>query len=181
MMTSLMHSVSISRIVNNKPVLISKEAKNLTWDNYNSTNIQSIAREQGDEYVIVAVTYLLKEAVFFVGNNLTTNDLVMYAEMFMHQWKTWSIDDITMMLRKGINGEFGKSNKNFSYETLTDWAYQYEDKRLDYIDSAHQRKKENTDIHHRLSPKMDGPTPIIIPAHLKTAKEIDDHLNKVKK
>lgn len=180
MMTSLMRSVTISRIAENKSVLISKEAKNLTFKNQDWTNLSTVAREQGDEYVVVAVAYLLKEATFFVGNNLTTHDLIQYAEMFSQQWRTWSFDDITKCLLNGVNGKYGKSNKNFSYETLIDWANQYSDQRMDYLESPERRNKESMDIHHRISPTLDNPTPIIIPAHLKTGKEIDDHITKAK-
>ena len=176
-----MHSVSISRIANNQSVITSRQVKELTWNNKDWTNIKTIVKNNGDDYVLSIVTYLLTEALGFVGHNLTPKDTINYAEMFMNQWEYWSIDDVTMCLRNGITGQYGKSNKNFSYETLTDWANKFEDSRLDYLESPERRNKESTDIHHRLSPKMDGPTPIIIPAHLKTAKEIDEHLNKVKK
>ena len=85
-----------------------------------------------------------------------------------------------MMLRMGINGQFGKSNKNFSYEVLIDWANQYDKKWLEYNHSNHQKKKD-MDIHNRISPTINEPMAIIIPPHLKTVKEIDEHFNKVKK
>lgn len=137
-------------------------------------------KEKGEAYVVGCIMYLLKEALTFVGHNLTAIEITNYADMFSQEYEHWSLDDFTMCLRNGITGKYGKSNKNFSYETLSTWAMNFEDARLDFFEKENTKHKESTDIHHRLSPKMDGPTPIIIPAHLKTAKEIDDHITKAK-
>ena len=173
-------NITLARIASDQSVITSKHAKELTWKNKDWTNIRTLERTHGEEFVHIAITYLLKEAIAFIGNTLTSRDIVNYAEMFQNQWTYWSIDDVTMCLRNGITGVYGKSNKNFTYETLTDWANKFEDARLDYLESPERRGKEDMDLHHRLSPKTDA-MPIIIPGHLKTVKEIDEHLNKVKK
>ena len=179
----MMHSVSISRIANNQSVITSRQAKELTWNNKDWTNIKTIVREQGDDYVLAVVTYLLKEAVGFIGHNLSPKDIVNYAELFMNQWEYWSIDDVTMCLRNGITGQYGKSNKNFSYEILTEWANKFEDSRLDYLESPERRNKESMDIHHRMSPKNAEQISIIIPKQItdKGVDAVNEHLNKVKK
>ena len=179
-MTSQMPSenITLARIASDQSVITSKHAKGLTWVNKDWTNIRTLEKTHGENYVHIAITYLLKEAIAFIGHSLTSRDIVNYAEMFQNQWTYWSIDDVAMCLRNGITGMYGKSNKNFSYEILTEWANKFEDSRLDYLESPERRGKEDMDLHHRISPKTNEPMAIILPPHLKTAKEIDDHLNK---
>lgn len=152
----------------------------MTFSNKNWYQIKWLIKQKGEAYVVGCIMYLLKEALTFVGHNLTAIEITNYADMFSQEYEHWSLDDFTMCLRNGITGKYGKSNKNFSYETLSTWAMNFEDSRLDFFEKENTKHKESTDIHHRISPTLDNPTPIIIPAHLKTAKEIDDHITKAK-
>ena len=174
-------SVTLIRYDSNLTVITSRAASQLTFENKNWYQIKWMIKDKGEAYVVGCIMYLLKEALTFVGHNLTANEITNYSDMFSQEYEHWSLDDFTMCLRNGITGKYGKSNKNFSYETLSDWANKFENDRLDFFEKDNTKHKESSDVHHRISPTMEGPTAIIIPAHLKTAKEIDDHLNKVKK
>ena len=174
-------SVTLTRFDNNLTVITSRSASQLTFSNKNWYQIKWLIKDKGEAYVVTCIMYLLKEALTFVGHNLTSNEIGNYADMFSQEFEHWSLDDFTMCLRNGITGKYGKSNKNFSYETLGDWANRFENDRLDYFEKENTKHKESSDIHHRISPTINEQMAIIIPPHLKTVKEIDEHFNKVKK
>ena len=76
-------------------------------------------------------------------HNLTVDQMAGYAEMFVKNNPTLKIDEIILILKKGMNGEYGKHNGFFDYQVLTDWRSAYENgARAEYFEG----KNHNSEI-----------------------------------
>ena len=110
----------------------------------NSDNIQKLNRIKGREFTVLMVTTLLNESLIFVKNRLDPKQMAAYANMFVSQNPTLTIDELVIILTKGINGEYGKSYGDFDYMVLTDWRNQYEKgDRANYLEEKHTSKYPN--------------------------------------
>lgn len=101
--------------------------------------IKKVVNDKGLQYAIAIMVKLLSDTMMFVKNSLTAEQLSGYANMFISGNPTLTIDEIVIILTKGINGEYGQIYGNFDYTVLMDWRSQYEGgARADYLEKKHQ-------------------------------------------
>ena len=92
----------------------------------NSDNIRKLVKSKGQDYPVTVVTKLLSDSLQFVKHKLQPSQMVAFANMFVSGNPTLTIDEIVLILTKGINGEYGKTYGDFDYMVLTDWRNKYE-------------------------------------------------------
>jgi len=92
----------------------------------NSTNIQKLVREKGQEYPVAIITKLLSDSLFYVKHKLESSQMAAFANMFVINNPTLTIDEVVFLLTKGINGQYGKTYGDFDYMVLCDWREKYE-------------------------------------------------------
>lgn len=106
-----------------------------------SNNIQKLIGSKGQAYPVTIVTKLLSDSLQFVKHKLQPSQMVAFANMFVSGNPSLTIDEIVLMLTKGINGEYGKTYGDFDYMVLTEWRNQYEaGDRANYLEEKHQSK-----------------------------------------
>ena len=78
----------------------------------------------------------------FVKHKLTSEYKVAFSRMFIASNPSITIDELVLILTKGINGDYGKTYGDFDYMVLTEWRSQYEahDRAL-YFENRRQSKQ----------------------------------------
>lgn len=112
----------------------------------NSPNIRKLIKEKGSNYPVLVVTKLLSDSLMFVKHKLQPKQMAAFANMFVSGNPTLTIDEVVMILTKGINGEYGRTYGDFDYLVLTDWRNQYEaGDRANYLEEKHQSKQRDSE------------------------------------
>ena len=100
-------------------------------------------REKGQEYPVAVMTKLLSDSLLFVKHKLEPSQMASFANMFVNNNPTLTIDEVVFLLTKGINGGYGKTYGDFDFSVLSDWRGQYEElDRSIYLESKNQTKGE---------------------------------------
>ncbi len=82
-----------------------------------------------------------------VKNNLKASQLAPLAREIYSKYYFYSIDELSLVLSKGSQGDFGSLMHKFDKETIFDWFRQYEEMREPYVENARQQaeKKDKVD------------------------------------
>ena len=91
----------------------------------NSSNLLALTRKEKNLPILI-ITKLLKECLEFLKHNLTLSQMADYAKMFVINNPSLKLDEVILILSKGMNGDFGKHLGYFDYQVLTNWRGAYE-------------------------------------------------------
>jgi hypothetical protein len=109
-----------------------------------SDSLVKIKRDIGNDYVIAIVTKLLNDSVMFLKNNLEVSTIAAFARMFVQGNPHLKIDELILILTRGINGDYGKQYGNFDYSVLMEWRSKYESTdKADYLARKNQVHEPN--------------------------------------
>jgi hypothetical protein len=107
-----------------------------------SPNIRKLTKLKGQGYPVTIVTKLLSDSLMFVKHKLQPAQMVAFANMFVSGNPSLTIDELVLILTKGINGEYGRTYGDFDYMVLTEWRNRYEEgDRANYLEEKHQSKQ----------------------------------------
>lgn len=106
-----------------------------------SESLAQIISKNSDDFATAIVTKLFKESLMFVKHDLDTGNLIGFAEMFIAQNENIKLDELILILRKGINGDYGKTYGKFDFSVLNNWRTIYESgEKADYLEHKHQKR-----------------------------------------
>ena len=91
----------------------------------NSSNLRTLGKDN-TELPVLVVTKLLKECLEFIKHNLSVSQMADYAKMFVIGNPSLKLDEVILILSKGMNGDFGEHMGYFDYQVLIKWRSAYE-------------------------------------------------------
>lgn len=95
--------------------------------------------------LLTLMTSLLKELMMYVLNDLTDEQVVLYADTMINDCPLWKPDDFALCLRNGRQGKYGKSQARWTYTTFNEWADCYERERSKHLIEEALKHKEDYD------------------------------------
>jgi len=146
--TNSQTKVSIGLLKKDLPVVSSRHASQITVHSaLKSDQLSKIRKEEGEPILVVMVTKMLQEFFKFVPNDMTDEMIVSSAEMIIYQFWMVRIDELIMILNKGMKGEYGKLFGKVYYSTIAEWINHYLEKdRQAHLDLLRQKKKNKTSV-----------------------------------
>ena len=103
--------------------------------------ISKFKKEIGIEPLHAAITVMLEKFYSLTSTELSTDQILNYAAQLIKDFWMLRLEEIALVLRKGIKGEYGKVYGKISYMTLCDWLNGYLDSRTNHIDNQHNNQK----------------------------------------
>lgn len=83
--------------------------------------------------LLVFITSLLNELLPYVLNDLTSEQVVDYAESMINDNPYWKPDDFVLCLNNGKRGKYGRSIARWTYQTFNEWCDAYDKERDEFI------------------------------------------------
>jgi hypothetical protein len=127
---------------------------------------------------IIAIT--IGEAMQFYGVE-SPQMLRIMVDLVIREYWMWKLDDIILMVQKGINGDFGKQYGKFNGSVLQEWLRQYDALR-EHICEHHEGRYQKgiEDAANRTVQRHNGPKEIAkwTDEEVERMKQIDETLRR---
>ncbi len=109
-----------------------------------SKQFSLIKKEQGELYLQVAISKIMKEALRFLPTKMTEPDIVYFSKYFQKELWHWKFDDFILCFKNGINKHYGDIYGEFNVSVFMKWVEQYEKEKDDFFYNKHLDTKEAT-------------------------------------
>lgn len=111
-----------------------------------SKQFSLIKKEQGELYLQVAISKIMKEAFRFLPSKMSEPDIVYFAKYFQKELWYWKFDDFILCFKKGIAKEFGDIYGEFNISVFMKWAELYEKEKDDFFHNKHLSLVEKNNV-----------------------------------
>ena len=117
-----------------EPIFISNEITSLTIElASNSKQISLLKKENGEQYLQIAISKIIKEAIKFLPSKMPAEDIIYFAKFFSKEYWYWKYDDLILCFKKGIAKEYGEIFGEFNISVFQSWALKYEKEKEDFV------------------------------------------------
>ena len=124
-------------------IFISDEIQSLTVATaQNSKQFSLIKKEQGEIYLQIAISKIMKEAARFLPCKMNEDDFVYYSKYFSKELWYWKFDDFILCLKNGIEKKYGDIYGEFNVSVFMKWAGLYEVEKENHFHNKHLDTKE---------------------------------------
>ena len=93
-----------------------------------SAQLSKIKKQYGEDVALALIMKLIKELLIFVlhkSDQWTVEAIGTSAKMLLSTFWMYKVDEITLAIKNGVNGQYGALNSNFVYTTLASWLIAY--------------------------------------------------------
>lgn len=108
-----------------------------------SPQVSFIANEMGHDYIASLFTKALDEILIMSNSTLTADAVILIADSIVADYWYMKVDEILMVMHKGLKGYYGPSNKNISAQVIFEWFNRHEQERNNHFYDQHIEKKNS--------------------------------------
>lgn len=98
----------------------------------NSKQFSLIKKEQGEVYLQIAISKIMKEAIRFLPSKMNNDDIVYFSKYFQKELWHWKFDDFILCFKNGISNKYGEIYGEFNISVFMKWVEKY-DKEKQYL------------------------------------------------
>lgn len=133
----------VSLVLSKTPVLTHYSDSLTIGDTWGQPSIRSLCKSQGNDYAGVCISAILTEFLSFVKNSIKSDDVPLYADKILSSLPYWSMSDLVLCLRNGMNGKYGINEFPWQWSPdFVKWVQRYEEEKDNFSKQIHEDKKQ---------------------------------------
>ncbi len=141
-------------VTSTNDVIISKRSAKLSLKQaLESCQLNIAEQELGRSFLSILFVKAINEVSVMSGSQMSADAKVMLSDSIMNQFWYLKVDEVLLVLRNGLNNQYGLNNKNLNAQIILDWFNRHEQDRDELFYNTHLELKNSSGNQSDRSPE----------------------------